>query len=143
MSLTPLLGLTPDRSGNADFPLPDDSSDDEHHGHKKNSSHAAYASYHPASYHATPGAAPIIYETDNYYNDPAPEAPLPGVIPTQDAYGEEIDSSDRESLQEARDDYEEALEDAASSSASSSDHEEVEEAREEYEEEYEEAYDEE
>jgi hypothetical protein len=59
------------------------------------------------------------------------------------AYGEEIDSSDRESLQEARDDYEEALEEAASSSAGSSEREELEEAREEYEEEYEEViYDE-
>ena len=66
--------------------------------------------------------------------------PEPGVLPTHDAYGNEIDSSDRESLQEARDDYEEALEEAASSSASSSEREELEEAREEYEEEYEEAY---
>ncbi|KAI0127223.1 hypothetical protein BJ170DRAFT_366021 [Xylariales sp. AK1849] len=52
------------------------------------------------------------------------------------------DESDRESLQEAREDYEAALDDAASSSASSSDREELEEAREEYQEEYEDYYEE-
>lgn len=62
------------------------------------------------------------------------------MIPTHNAYGEEIDSSDRESLREARDEYEEALETANDSDASSSDHERLEEAREEYQEEYEEAY---
>jgi hypothetical protein len=55
----------------------------------------------------------------------------------------EVDSSDAESLQEAREDYNEALEAAQDSDASSSEQEELEEAREEYEEEYEEAYDEE
>lgn len=57
------------------------------------------------------------------------------------AYGQEVDSSDAESLQEAREDYDEALEAAQDSDASSSEEEELEEAREEYEEEYEEAYD--
>jgi hypothetical protein len=42
------------------------------------------------------------------------------------------DDSDRESVEEAREEYEQALEDAAASSASSSEREEVEEAREEY-----------
>jgi hypothetical protein len=72
---------------------------------------------------------------NNYYG-----APPPGVLPTHNYEGEEIDSSDRESLREARDNYEEALEAAATSSASSSDQEELEDARQEYQEEYEEAY---
>lgn len=66
-----------------------------------------------------------------------------GVIPTHDVNGDEIDSSDRESLREARDNYEEAMEAAADSDASSSDLEELEEAREEYEEELEEVYEDE
>lgn len=93
-------------------------------------------------------AAAPVYVTNNYYGDeyaqPAAPPPqndfVPGVIPTHNAYGEEIDSSDRESLKDARDDYEKALEKAASSSASSSEREELEEARQEYEEQYEEAY---
>ena len=61
-------------------------------------------------------------------------------MPATDAYGDEVSSSDRESVQEAREDYEEALAEAQDSDASSSEQEELEEAREEYEEEYEEAY---
>lgn len=115
--------------------LTEHSSDDEHHSSSNQAAHVAAAA----------AAAPVVYETNNYYyNDPppapAPPDDVPGVIPVYNAYGEEIGSSDRESLQEARDDYEEALEEAASSSAGSSELEEVEEAREEYEEEYEEAY---
>ena len=68
-----------------------------------------------------------------------PAAPV--YEPAYNAEGEYVDSSDRESVREAREDYEAALEDARDSSASSSDIEELEEAREEYEEEYEEAYD--
>ncbi|KAB5549512.1 hypothetical protein GE09DRAFT_1223339 [Coniochaeta sp. 2T2.1] len=56
------------------------------------------------------------------------------------AYAESVSSSDRESLEEARQEYAEALDDARSSSASSSDHERLEEAREEYYSEEEEAY---
>lgn len=74
------------------------------------------------------------------YAAPAEPAALPPVLQTHDAYGEEVDSSDRESVQEAREEYEEALAAAADSDASSSEQEELEEAREEYEEEYEEAY---
>ncbi|KAK4135946.1 hypothetical protein BT67DRAFT_265626 [Trichocladium antarcticum] len=88
---------------------------------------------------AEDAAGPVPSET-NPYEDNDYGAPPPGVLPTHNYEGEEIDSSDRESLREARDDYEEALEAAASSSASSSEREELEEARQEYEEEYEEAY---
>jgi len=52
------------------------------------------------------------------------------VLPATDADGDSVSSSDRESVQEARDNYEEAL--ANASEGSSSDQEEVEEAREEY-----------
>ncbi|KAK4202909.1 hypothetical protein QBC40DRAFT_275533 [Triangularia verruculosa] len=125
--------------------LHDSDSDSDHGGHS--------GGYAPAA--AAAAAAPVpTYVTNNYYygdESPAPPpAPYgepagygdvpPGHIPTHNAYGEEIDSSDRESLKEARERYEEALEDAASSSASSSDLEELEEARQEYQEEYEEAY---
>lgn len=51
-----------------------------------------------------------------------------------------MSSSDREDVQEARENYEEALADANDSDASSSDQEALEEAREEYEEEYEDVY---
>lgn len=54
-------------------------------------------------------------------------------------HNSDVSSSQRESLEEARHDYEEAKEDAADSDASSSDREELEEAREEYHEEIEEA----
>lgn len=64
----------------------------------------------------------------------------PGILPPTDADGDSVSSSDRESVQEAREEYEEALAEAADSDASSSDQEELEEAREEYIEEYEENY---
>ena len=69
----------------------------------------------------------------------APPVYEPGV-PLYNEDGEYLSHSDRESVEEAREEYLEALDDARSSSASSSDRERVEEAREEYEEEYEEAY---
>ncbi|KAF3804897.1 hypothetical protein GCG54_00004167 [Colletotrichum gloeosporioides] len=72
---------------------------------------------------------------DNSYND----AP-PAVLPPTDNDGDSISSSDREDVQEAREEYEEALAAAHDSDASSSDHERLEEAREEYEETYEEVY---
>ncbi|KAJ9151652.1 hypothetical protein NKR19_g4785 [Coniochaeta hoffmannii] len=56
------------------------------------------------------------------------------------AYADSVGSSDRESLEEARQEYAEALDDARSSSASSDDRERLEEAREEYYSEEEEAY---
>ena len=65
----------------------------------------------------------------------------PAVLPATDADGDSVSGSDRESVQEARDDYEEALADAQDSDAGSSEQEELEEAQEEYEEEYEETYD--
>lgn len=72
---------------------------------------------------------------------PPPDAGyVPGVLPSHDADGNSVSSSDREEVEEARERYEEALRDADSSSASSSDREEVEEARQEYEEAYEETY---
>lgn len=114
----------------------DSSSDSEHGGNS-----AAYAPA-PAAY--APAPAPvsettIIYET-NYYSSAPPPEPAPGVLPVYNQEGEEVDSSDLESLREARDDYEEALADAADSDASSSEEEALEEAQEEYEEAYEEAY---
>lgn len=57
-------------------------------------------------------------------------------MPATDADGDSVSSSDREEVQEARADYEEALAEASSSSDASS----VREAREEYEEAYEETY---
>lgn len=98
-----------------------DDSDNEHH--TSSYATAPSAGYGGPSYGAPPGTAP------------------PGVLPPTDADGNSISSSDREDVQEARADYEEALADANDSDASSSDHERLEEAREEYEEEVEEAYD--
>ena len=56
------------------------------------------------------------------------------------AYADSVGSSDRESLEDARREYAEALDDARSSSASSEDRERLEEAREEYYSEEEDAY---
>lgn len=75
------------------------------------------------------------YHTDSYYGGGPP-----AVLPPTDADGHSVSSSDRESVQEARENYEEALAKANDSDASSSDYEELAEAREEYEEEYEETY---
>ncbi|KAL7800165.1 hypothetical protein V8C37DRAFT_398391 [Trichoderma ceciliae] len=74
------------------------------------------------------------------YNEPYEGGGPPGILPATDADGNSVSGSDRESVQEAREEYEEALADAQDSSASSSDFEELAEAREEYEEEYEETY---
>lgn len=60
-----------------------------------------------------------------YTNQPAP---IPAALPERTASGGSVSSSDRESVQKAREEYE---------NASASDKEE---AREEYEEEYEETY---
>ncbi|EGR46892.1 uncharacterized protein TRIREDRAFT_122943 [Trichoderma reesei QM6a] len=81
----------------------------------------------------------IINEYNNDYDNDYSGGP-PAVLPTTDADGNSVSSSDRESVQEAREEYEEALADVQDSDASSSDYEELEEAREEYEEEYEETY---
>ncbi|KAL6866743.1 hypothetical protein J3F83DRAFT_715566 [Trichoderma novae-zelandiae] len=75
----------------------------------------------------------------NEYNEDYSSGP-PAVLPARDEDGSSVSSSDRESVQEAREEYEEALADAQDSDASSSDYEELAEAREEYEEEYEETY---
>lgn len=80
------------------------------------------------------------YNTTNY-NDSYQDGGAPGILPARDAEGNYVSESDRESVEEARDRYDEALADAQDSSASSSDYEELAEAREEYEEEYEETYD--
>ncbi|MBO8584202.1 hypothetical protein INO15_13845, partial [Staphylococcus aureus] len=76
----------------------------------------------------------IINEYNNDYDNDYSGGP-PAVLPTTDADGNSVSSSDRESVQEAREEYEEALADVQDSDASSSDYEELEEAREEYEEE--------
>ncbi|KAK4135527.1 hypothetical protein BT67DRAFT_433594 [Trichocladium antarcticum] len=68
------------------------------------------------------------------------ERGIPAALPATDADGDPVSDSDRESVQEAREEYEEALADAADSDASSSDQEELDEAREEYAEEYEDTY---
>ena len=95
----------------------EDDSDDEHHGG---------GGYAPAPY-----ADPYAQQ-----NSDMP----PPVLPPTDADGDSVSSSDREDVQEARAEYEEALADANDSDASSSDQEALEEAREEYEEAYEEVY---
>ncbi|KAF5513566.1 hypothetical protein CGCF413_v001129 [Colletotrichum fructicola] len=95
-----------------------DDSDDEHKAAAQQQQQQQYGGYQ-----------------DNSYND----AP-PAVLPPTDNDGDSISSSDREDVQEAREEYEEALAAAHDSDASSSDHERLEEAREEYEETYEEVY---
>lgn len=54
------------------------------------------------------------------------------MLPADDADGDSVSSSDREDVQDARNDYEDAL--------AEGDKSDIEEAREEYEEEYEETY---
>ena len=88
-------------------------SDDEHHAHPPAAVPAAYNSG-------------VQYQPDTYQHAPPP------ALPPTDVDGEVVSSSDRESVQEAREEYEKALAEAADSDASSSDHEELEEAREEY-----------
>lgn len=94
------------------------------------SGHATQAA--PAGY----GAPPAGYG----YGAPPQGDPQPG-DPQAEAleHNSDVSSSQRSSLEEAREDYEETQAAAADSDASSSDHEEAEEAREEYEEEIEEA----
>lgn len=87
---------------------------------------------------AAPAAQPQYGGYQDPYNDPYNQPPA--VLPPTDADGSSVSSSDREEVQEAREEYEEALAAAADSDASSSDHERLEEAREEYEEAYEEVY---
>ncbi|WQF78245.1 Putative WW domain-containing protein [Colletotrichum destructivum] len=90
---------------------------------------------------AAAAAAPAAQPQYGGYQDPyADSSAPPAVLPPTDADGESVSSSDREDVQDARAEYEEALADAADSDASSSDHERLEEAREEYEETYEEVY---
>ena len=62
------------------------------------------------------------------------------MLPPTDADGNSVSSSDREEVQEAREEYEEALAAANDSDASSSDQEALEETREEYEEAYDDVY---
>ncbi|KAK6226750.1 WW domain-containing protein [Colletotrichum tabaci] len=90
---------------------------------------------------AAAAAAPAAQPQYGGYQDPyADSSAPPTVLPPTDADGESVSSSDREDVQDARAEYEEALAAAADSDASSSDHERLEEAREEYEETYEEVY---
>ncbi|KAL4806530.1 hypothetical protein BDV18DRAFT_117318 [Aspergillus unguis] len=73
---------------------------------------------------------------------PPDSAPPPvGLPPDETADGDSVSQSDRESVLEARQEYERAQLAAQDSDASSSEEEALEEAREEYEEEYEETYD--
>ncbi|KAL7948548.1 hypothetical protein V8C42DRAFT_314812 [Trichoderma barbatum] len=90
--------------------------------------------------HERPQQTIIVNEYHNDYNDSYHDSGPPDVLPARDSEGNYVSESDRESVQEAREDYEEALADAQDSDASSSDYEELAEAREEYEEEYEETY---
>jgi hypothetical protein len=98
--------------------------------------------------HSAPPPAPAPAPVYDYnqppahdpYADPYAQDGPPAVLPPTDADGDSVSSSDREDVQEAREEYEEALADAADSDASSSDQEALEEAREEYEETYEEVY---
>ncbi|OQO14367.1 hypothetical protein B0A48_01243 [Cryoendolithus antarcticus] len=97
--------------------------DDDHHGGPAQGPSQGYGgdpSYVQGGYGAPPSGAP------------------PEVLPATDADGESVSSSDREEVQDARADYEEAV--AEASEGSSSDAEEVAEAREDYEEAYEETY---
>ncbi|KAK4074539.1 uncharacterized protein Triagg1_5135 [Trichoderma aggressivum f. europaeum] len=119
--------------------LEDDSSDEEEE-RRREEEERRY------EYEQAPSQTIIVneYNTTNYNdsNDPYEESGVPGILPSRDAEGNYVSESDRESVQEAREEYEEALAEVeGSSSASSSDYEELAEAREEYEEEYEETYD--
>ncbi|KAL4916231.1 hypothetical protein BDW62DRAFT_202904 [Aspergillus aurantiobrunneus] len=78
---------------------------------------------------------------DSDKSAPAASAPPPaGLPPDETADGDSVSSSDRESVLEARQEYEQATLAAQDSDASSSEEEALEEAREAYEEEYEETY---
>lgn len=81
---------------------------------------------------AAASAAPLAGDQQGqpqYYQDPAlSSAPLPD----ETASGSSVSSSDRESVEEAREDYQHEL--------ASGDRSDIEEAREEYEEEVEETY---
>ncbi|KAJ4324381.1 hypothetical protein N0V84_003943, partial [Fusarium piperis] len=102
--------------------------------------------------HAAPAPAPAPttvthteYHEYHEYREAPPADPYaqdgpPAVLPPTDADGNSVSSSDREDVQEAREEYEEALAAANDSDASSSELEELEEAREAYEEAYEEVY---
>lgn len=92
-------------------------------------------------HHAAP--APVPAADPGYSRNPAPPAEYgdpyaqdgpPAVLPPTDEDGHSVSSSDREDVQEAREEYEEALADSDAS------HSDIEEAREEYEETYEEVY---
>ncbi|MCJ1265718.1 hypothetical protein MMC22_005598 [Lobaria immixta] len=102
--------------------LDDDSSDDEHH-HRAELVAAPQAGYgqQPEYYAQQPGYNP----QPGYAAEPGP----PGILPDETRSGSSVSSSDKEDVQEAREEYE---------NASASDKEE---AREEYEEEYAETYD--
>ena len=69
---------------------------------------------------------------NQYQPQPDPYDQPPAVLPVNDADGSSVSSSDREDVQDARNDYEDALADGDKS--------DIEEAREEYEEQYEEVY---
>lgn len=85
-------------------------------------------------HHATlPPSQTGAYDPSSYTQQP------PAVLPPTDGDGDSVSSSDRESVQSAREEYEEKLAEAHES-GDASDREEAEEAREEYREEYEETY---
>ena len=94
------------------------------------------------NYYGAPPEDDPYARSDPYGAPPEDDMP-PAVLPPTDADGDSVSSSDREDVEDAREDYEEALRDAADSDASSSDQEALEEAREEYEETYEEVYEDE
>ncbi|KAK6436876.1 hypothetical protein LTR95_006933 [Oleoguttula sp. CCFEE 5521] len=97
--------------------------DDNHHGGAAQGQPQGYGGdcgYGQGGYSAPPAGAP------------------PDTLPATDADGDNVSGSDREEMQDARADYEEAV--AKASEGSSSDAEEVAEAREDYKEAYEETY---
>lgn len=101
--------------------------------------HASHAA--PGGYGAPPagyGVPPAGYSTDPSSGYGAPPPGDPQAL----EHNSDISGSQRESLEEARHDYEEAQREAADSDASSSEREEAQEAREEYQEEIEEAQEE-
>lgn len=103
--------------------LPDDSDDEKHAAAAAPAAAAQPQYYSDPSYGQSYGQQPQGYP-------PAVDSAPPAVLPATDAGGDSVSSSDREEVQEAREDYEEAL--ANASEGSSSDQEEIQEAREAY-----------
>lgn len=101
-----------------------DDSDSDHGGTTHYASQPSYA------------AQPPMQQQQQAYADPYADptlAPAAGELPDETHSGSSVASSDKEDVEEAQEDYQEALRDG--------DHSDIEEAREDYQEEYEETYD--